>query len=394
MIRPRTLSSRLVRSALLLASSVATAACTDASTSTSPVAAPIVTGDDSASTSVAPDARALATSALFDVLGAGDPGCSVAVARDGEIVYREAFGNASIEPRVAMTPDTVVDIGSDTKQFVGTAILLLVEQGALALDAPLSLYLHDLPSWSKQVTVEQALHHTSGIPDYIVAMLQSGADLQQEADLADALGAVASMGSLEFTPGDRFEYSNTNYLLLGEVVARVSGRSLAQFVTEEIFHPSGMRAVMDPTAVIADKATSYLRVDGIWQVADSPWSMTGDGGIQTTPTELALWGSQYWAPTVGGSSINDERIAATVAMAGPTDPRYGAGIQVVDVAGVGRVLYHLGSWGGFFSNFAVLPAQHLSVAATCTAPQAQPVGDGDGLDLVHGRDLLQIWTDR
>jgi CubicO group peptidase (beta-lactamase class C family) len=348
----------------------------------------------SVDTSVATDHRVVATRALFDVLGERDPGCSVAVARDGRIVYREAFGNASIEPRVAMTPDTVVDIGSDTKQFVGTAILLLVERGAVSLGAPLSTYLHDLPSWSKRVTVDQGLHHTSGIPDYIVTMLQGGADLQRPADLADALRAVRAMRRLEFTPGDRFEYSNTNYLLLGEVVARVSGRSLAQFVTEEIFAPSGMRAVMDPTAVIADTARSYLRVGGIWQVADSPWTMTGDGGIRTTPTELARWGSQYWAPTVGGPSINDTRIAGAVAMAGPTDPRYGAGIQVVDVAGLGRVLYHLGSWGGFFSDFAVLPARHLSVAATCTAPQARPVGDGVGLDLVHGRDLLRIWADR
>jgi CubicO group peptidase (beta-lactamase class C family) len=404
MTSPRTPSPRLVLSAVVLTSLLAAAACTDPSTTaspvvtttvvTSPVVTTTVTGGDSADTTVAPDARVMATRALFDVLGTRDPGCSVAVARDGEIVYREAFGNASIEPAVAMTPATVVDIGSDTKQFVGTAILLLVERGAVSLDAPLSTYLHDLPAWSQLVSVEQALHHTSGIPDYIVAMLQDGADLQQPADLADALGVVVAMDRLAFTPGDRFDYSNTNYLLLGEVVARVSGRSLAEFVTEEIFHPSGMRAVMDPTAVIAGKATSYLRVDGAWQVADSPWSMTGDGGIQTTPTELALWGSQYWAPTVGGPAINDERIAGAIAMAGPTDPRYGAGIQVVDVAGLGRVLYHLGSWGGFFSDFAVLPAQHLSVAATCTAPQAEPVGDGDGLDLVHGRDLLRIWAVR
>jgi CubicO group peptidase (beta-lactamase class C family) len=417
MIRPRTPSSALVRCAVALTAALVMAACTDvrgaapsqqtpsaemptatsvaatSPTTTSPLD-PTTTVPASTVSSVATDPRAIATRALFDVLGAGDPGCSVAVARDGEIVYREAFGNATIEPWVAMTPDTVVDIGSDTKQFVGTAVLLLVERGAVSLDASLSTYLHDLPSWATQVTVEQALHHTSGIPDYIVAMLQGGAELQQPADLADALGAVAAMDSLDFTPGDRFAYSNTNYLLLGEVVARVSGHSLAQFVTEEIFRPSGMRAVMDPTAIIAGKATSYLRVDGTWQVADSPWSMTGDGGIQTTPTELALWGSQYWSPTVGGPSINDERIAGAVAMAGPTDAHYGAGVQVVDVAGLGRVLYHLGSWGGFFSDFAVVPAQHLSVVASCTAPQAEPVGDGDGLDLVHGRDLLQIWADR
>ncbi len=356
---------------------------------------PVINGVDRSDVSVATDARVAATRALFDVVGADGPGCSVAVALDGRVVYREAFGNASIEPRVVMTPDTVVDIGSDTKQFVATAILLLVERGDVVLDVPLSTYLHDLPSWSSRVTVAQALHHTSGIPDYIAAMLQSGADLQRPADLADALRVVRGMRRLEFTPGDHFEYSNTNYLLLGEVVARLSGRTLAQFLADEVFAPSGMRALMDPTAVIVGKATSYLRVDGIWQVADSPWSMTGDGGIQTTPTELARWGSQYWTPTVGGPSINDQRIAGAVATGSPaprSTPRYGAGIQVVDVVGLGRVLYHLGSWGGFFSDFAVLPVKHLSVAATCTSPQAEPVGDGDGLYLVHGRDLLSIWS--
>ncbi len=114
------------------------------------------------------------TRSLFADLPGDEPGCTVAVGRDDAVVFAEAYGAARLDPFEPMTVDTVVDIGSVSKQFTATAILLLAERGAVDLDAPLSTYLPDLPAWASQTTVAQLIHHQSGIPDYIDLLVDRG----------------------------------------------------------------------------------------------------------------------------------------------------------------------------------------------------------------------------
>lgn len=337
-------------------------------------------GDDAAGDEDA----AAATAALFEGIDPQGPGCSVAVSRSGEIVYAEAWGLADLDAGTPMTTDTVVDIGSTSKQFTATAALLLVERGDLDLDAPVSAYLDGLPGWADEVSVRELMHHTSGIPDYIDGLLAGGTTIEEAASTEDAL---AYLRGVEQTPtvGD-FAYSNSNYLLLGEVVGAVTGTDLATFVEDEIFAPAGMSAVMDPVADIPAKAVSYGDQFGQWVIIDSGWSQVGDGGIQTTPSEVAQWGRQYWEPTVGPDSITQERQAGAVATGQPDEGRYGAGAVYKDVDGIGRVIFHPGGWEGFVTTFAVLPDDEIAVAATCVSPDLSPVRQD--IDT----DLLRIWA--
>ena len=329
------------------------------------------------------------TRSLFADLPGDEPGCSVAVARDEAVVFAEAYGAARLDPFEPMTVDTVVDIASVSKQFTATAILLLAERGAVDLDAPLSTYLPDLPDWASETTVAELIHHQSGIPDYIDLLVDRGFVVTGSSPTVDdALAALGDVVDLQFAPGTSWEYSNSNYFLLSQVVQAVTGDDLGAFLAAEVFEPLGLDMVMDPIAAIEDKAVSYERVGGAWEVADSRWEPTiGSGSIQTTPSELVAWAAQYWEPTIGATTIDAERFdAAADTGQGPT---YGAGIYDFDFGGdVGRILTHDGAWGGFRTVFSVAPEHHVAVAVSCTSPAAiANIGHPRTFD----RDLLTAW---
>ena len=330
-------------------------------------------------------AAASATRALFKGVGPNDPGCSVAVARAGRIVFAEAYGSADLSRRVPMTTKSVVDIGSVSKQFTATAVAILLNRGQLRLGDVVDTYVGGLPAWSRRVTVDQLIHHTSGIADYIDLLSDNGIDDTARSTDADALAALRAAPTLAFKPGRRFEYSNSNYFLLGQIVKRVTGDGIGTFVGREIFRPLTLDARMDAASRLPGKARSYARDGGTWVSADSAWLQLGDGGIQTTPTQLVRWASQYWSPTVGGPSINTVRWIGAVQTDEP-GVRYGFGMQETSDPDLGRVLFHDGSWGGFSTSFEVLPSRQLAVAGTCTS------GDLDIEQTDWASEVVAAWA--
>ena len=298
-------------------------------------------------------------------------------------MYAEAFGAARLDPLVPMTTETVVDIGSTSKQFTANALLLLAQRGEVDLDSPVSAFLDGLPAWADEVTVRQMMHHESGIADYIGLLLNRGFAFTEVTTDADALAALGEATELDFAPGTSWAYSNSNYFLMAQLVLAVTGDDLGEFLATEVFAPLELDMVMDPTAVIPTKAVSYSGTGDATTVADSPWQQLGDGAVQTTPSQLVQWASQYWSPTVGSPAIADARLdqAAAAEDAGS----YGAGIFATDDEELGQVLQHSGSWGGFVTMFYVAPNLEVAVAATCTSPDSAELLDFE-------LNLLRIWA--
>eukprot|EP01041_Mallomonas_annulata_P015198 gene15198-32199_t len=325
---------------------------------------------------------------MFAPITADMPGCTVAASRGGEVVFAEAVGAARLDPAVPMTVETVVDIGSTSKQFTATAVLLLAERGELDLDAPLSSVLGDLPAWADDTSIRQLMHHESGIPDYIGLLADEGFSLGEVTTDDDALDALGDVTELEFEPGTSWAYSNSNYFLMGQIVLAVTGDDLGTFLADEVFEPLDLDMVMDPTAAIAEKATSYDGEGDGRFVADSLWQQLGDGAIQTTPTQLVRWASEYWSPELG-LTIDDRLDQAPAPDGLPGDGVYGAGIFALDDDELGRVLRHSGGWGGFVTVFAVAPDLEVAIAATCTSPQSgAALASTDDPEL----ELLEIWA--
>jgi len=161
--------------------------------------------------------------ALFSKYGPSTPGCALGVVRDGRLVYEKGYGMASLELGAPITPLTVFDIGSTSKQFTATAIVLLAQQGKLALDDDVRKFLPDLPQYAHTITLRHLLHHTSGLRDYIGLLLLAGAQLEGVTTDADALAILVKQRGLNFNPGEDYLYSNSNFFLLSQVVAKASG---------------------------------------------------------------------------------------------------------------------------------------------------------------------------
>lgn len=168
----------------------------------------------------------------------GIPGLSLAVVRDGKLVKAAGYGLANLELNVPAKPETVYEIGSISKHFTAEAILLLAEEGKLKLDDPLSKYLSEAPEAWKPITLRHILAHTSGLKDWEAANALS---YRREYTPEEFIKLMAPF-PLDFTPGEKWAYSNTGYPLLGVVIERASGQPFEAFMTERIFKPLGMNA--------------------------------------------------------------------------------------------------------------------------------------------------------
>jgi CubicO group peptidase (beta-lactamase class C family) len=323
------------------------------------------------------DPRGASSQGVLDhTLKPDEPGCSAAVGVDGNAVWTGVRGIANLATGAEITAATVFDIGSTSKQFTATAILLLVQAGKMTLDDRLSQHVPGLPGWADSVTVAQLMHHTSGIPDYIGLLKAEGYQYSDRTTQDQALKAIAAAPHLEFEPGTKYEYSNSNYLLLGEIVHQVSGEPLPDFLSAEIFRPLGLAMVMEPNAKLPNKALSYEKGGGgEYSVADSAWEQFGDGGIQTTPTQLVRWADNYRTGKVGGQKLLDAQLAGAVATEPSGDERYGAGISLH----ADGTLDHGGAWAGFVTAFRISKDRHTSVAVSCNADSRDPEAIAESL---------------
>ena len=166
------------------------------------------------------------------------PGFALAIIKDSETVYKRGYGIASLEHNVAISPSSVFDIASVSKQFTAMCIALLARQGKLALDDEIQMYVSEMPRYERPITLRHLIHHTSGIRDYITLMHLAGMRLENKYCDDEIIGLIARQKELNFKPGDEFLYSNSGYLLLAEIVKRVAGQSLAAFAHENIFQPT------------------------------------------------------------------------------------------------------------------------------------------------------------
>ena len=303
---------------------------------------------------------------LADTLPADEPGCAAAVGVEGEVVWAGARGLADLSTGQALDTSTTFDIGSVSKQVTATAVLLLAQDGSLSLDDPLSRWVPGLPAWADAVTVADLVHHTSGIPDYTERLANDGRTLADRATQRETVASLAAVGELRAPPGERFEYSNSNYVLLAEVVREASGRLLPEFARERVFEPLELGMAVDPSGASPDdadpsSARSYVRgpVEARWQPAGSRWEQLGDGSVQTTSSDLVRWADNYRTGRVGG----DELLAAQLEGAADAGDglRYGAGI----FAQRDGSLWHRGQWAGFLSEFWVSADRRTAVAVTC-----------------------------
>src|SRR5271154_125961 len=212
------------------------------------------------------DASAPAVDEAFaDFAKPDSPGCSLAVARDGQLLYAKSYGMANLELDVPLSPSSVFDIGSTSKQFTAASILLLEKQGKLAVNDDIHKYIPELPDYGPKITILHLLNHTSGLRDYLALMHLAGINTDSVTTDEDALQIITRQKALNFAPGSDWMYSNSGFFLLSIIVKRVSGKTLREFATENIFNPLEMIHTQyrdDHKALISNRAMAYEKKDG------------------------------------------------------------------------------------------------------------------------------------
>ena len=269
------------------------------------------------------------------------PGLSLAVVQHGKVVKAQGYGVASLELAAPATPDTVYEIGSITKQFTAEAVMLLVEDGKIDLDAPIARYIPDLPAAWTSITVRHVLTHTSGLRDW-----ENDVGFSYHVDYEPrAFISLIEKFPLDFAPGSRWAYTNSGFPLLGLVIERASGRPYMEFVTERIFQPLGMTSTRFKRTgeVVPNRADGYMPEGEGYRrgEADRPRIIAPNGGIMTTVRDMARWDAAFF----GGWLLRPESMARLREPARTTDGQvYTHGFALfMDTFNGHRMAFHPGT---------------------------------------------------
>lgn len=291
------------------------------------------------------------------------PGGALRVSRGGELLVEKAYGMADLERNVINTPATVFESGSVAKQFTAAAALLLVKEGKLNLDDNLCQHFPDFPDYGSGVTVEQLLHHTSGLRDWgVVAAIGGWPRGSRAYTPAHVREIIWRQKRLNHEPGAQYIYSNSNYNMLGFLVEKVSGMSLQEFTEKYLFTPAGMTHTQwrdNYNEIVPNRAIAYGRENGAW-VQNMPFEHTfGHGAMLTTVEDLEKWNLR-WKNRLLGKEVNDLQRQKGKLNNGK-EVSYARGVVIGNVNGVTQIS-HSGATAGYRAWLAYYPEKDLSVA--------------------------------
>lgn len=327
-------------------------------------------------------AQESAIDAVFADYHAADvPGVAAAVIRHGEIVYSKGFGSAQLEHGIAVEPTTAFHAASVSKQFTALAVLLLVEEGAVDLDADLRTYLEWVPELPAVVTPRHILTHTSGIRDQWELLMTAGWRLDDVITKEHVRRLMTKQRQLNFRPGTRALYSNMGFSLAAELVEEVSGQPFDDFVKARVLEPLGLERTHvhdDHTHVVPGRAYSYARRPdgGDWANSVLSFANHGATSLFTTAEDLVTWLDNYRTGTVGGAML-DEMTTRAVLANGDTISN-ALGLFIDDYRGRRRV-QHGGADAGFRSFVAWFPDDEVGIAVVSNRASTNAGGLADGV---------------
>src|ERR1700688_4023251 len=303
------------------------------------------------------------------------PGCALGIVRDGEFIYKKAYGTASLELGVPLTSQAVFYMGSVSKQFTAASVVLAAEQGYLSLDDDVRKYVPELPSYGKTITLRQMLHHTSGFRDILGLLLLAGRNFEDIHPTPELLDLLSRQKALNYPPGDEFLYSTTNYFLMSVVTRRATGKPLSQFADENIFKPLGMthtRFYDDHTVVVPGRVPAYeprpaggFRID--WS---TNFDKIGDGGLMSSVDDLLQWDRNFYANKLGKGTLLKE-IETQGVLNNGKQIEYALGLFISTYRGL-PIEEHGGALFGYRTELLRFPQQKFSVMTLCNVGTSNP----------------------
>ena len=301
------------------------------------------------------------------------PGCALAVARNGDLVYSRGYGYANLDYDIPVTPQTVFDVASVTKQFVAAVANLLALDGTVSLDDDVRKWLPELPEYEAPITLRHLIFHTGGLRDYLNLFPLAGAGDYYSVSREQLLAMMSRQRAAVFAPGERYEYSNTGYMLLAHALERAAGKSIGELARERIFEPLGMDGSLmyeDRERIIPRRATGYHQDDDgeLRIVHNYNFEIAGDGQLYTTVEDLLLWDDYLHGaeePAIRESMLTE----GTLNDGEPIG--YAHGITPGEYRGL-RTVGHSGHSWGFLTELRRYVEPALAIAVSCNAEYGAP----------------------
>ena len=317
--------------------------------------------------------RAAVEKALAAKFADDGPGCVAAVMKDGKVEELFVRGVEAVGSEKRLTRSSKFYLASVSKQFTAACVHLLARRGKLGLDDDVRKHLPELPDYGDKITIRHLIHHRSGLRDYFELMVLAKMPLDDPHSTKDVLDLICRQKALSFRPGSEFAYSNSGYLLLAEIVRRVSGKSLAAFAGREIFEPLEMRGALfrdRPEQAVDGAALGHVRAGKGYRTRPTRFHLVGSGGVVASVDAVAKWAS-----ALDRGALVDKRFCASLEALpdlGPTDGRhpllgnYAAGM-LVDRYGEQRVVWHSGGSFGFSTCLLRIPSRKSAVIVMSNA---------------------------
>lgn len=295
---------------------------------------------------------------------ADSPGAAVGIIRDGEFIFKKGYGSADLEHDVPITPKSVFYMASVSKQFVTMAILLLEEQGKLGLDDEIQKYFPDFPRYEGPLTIRNFIHHTSGVRDNLTLWSLSGKDIYDSIDADEMYQMIRRQKELNFTPGERYLYSNSCYFMLAQIVEKVSGKPIKEFAEEVMFKPLGMKNTHfhdDEFHIVKHRASSYAPGKDGYRNLIMRYDLVGAGGLYSNVEDMLLWDRNFYDNKLGkGRKELVEQMEEEGLLNDGSSSGYAFGLVNGTHGGL-RTVEHGGSLAGYRTFLLRYPEQKFSV---------------------------------
>jgi len=312
------------------------------------------------------------------------PGVAVAIVKSGRIVLAKGYGLANVEHQVPVKPETIFQSGSVGKQFTATAVMMLVEEGKLSLDDPITKYFTEAPASWQNITIRHLLTHTAGTTDY-----PNDFDFRRDYTEDELLKRAESI-PLAFQPGEKWSYSNLGYVLLGILIHKVSGRFYGDVLQERIFRPLGMTTarIISEADIIPNRAAGYRLVKD--ELKNQEWvapslNTTADGALYLSVYDMAKWDAALYTEKLLKRSSLDQMWTRVKLNDGKSE-NYGFGWAVNKVRGH-RLIEHGGSWQGFKAQISRYVDDKLTVIVFANLSQAVQGRIAHGIAAIYDPEL-------
>ncbi len=318
------------------------------------------------------------------------PGVALGVIHHGELVYARGYGMANLEHGVPISPTTVFRIGSTSKQFTAACIGILAIENKISLEDDIREYLPEMPEYPRPVTVEHLVHHMSGLRDYLtLEFAVRGLRGDDYYTPEDSLELLTRQRELNFLPGDEHLYSNSGYLLMGMIVERVTGQTLAEFAQERIFRPLGMDNTHfhdDHTLPVRNRADGYASSEDGFRIANTTLDHVGDGGVFTTVEDLFSWDQAFYSDIFGAELTR--LMHQTGSLTNGEELEYAFGLSVSERRGL-RMVRHAGGFVGFRADMVRYPSEEFTVICLANLGSINPSGLCDEVADIYLTDRFE-----